>query len=389
VEKTAELTGADPKKLEAEVGKLLAAQKPLLIVGAGAGSGAGAAAVMAGVAVNALLGNINRPGGISLLPKAGKMLKRALTASEICRNDLTKFFERKEKPALLIIHEANPAYALPNPEACKTAIAAVPFKVSFSTFMDETAALCDLILPLGMGLERLDDAETPHGSGGISYSISTAASRPGAGVGNTANVILNVARRIGKDLGYELYEDLLRAKARLYDKSSFESLAAGYAAESDEKVEAEAFSFKPEILGKALAPDKAQGKLRLAAYVRASLGTAKTGIPPYNNKTLRADELEGNLMSVLLNRATAARNKLADGDKVSLEAGGKKIAARVRVFEGVINDTAGVCLGFGHTALDEFSRNKGANVMELVTAVPEPETGLNFWSKVGVDINKA
>jgi anaerobic selenocysteine-containing dehydrogenase len=302
---------------------------------------------------------------------------------------LTQFFARKEKPALLVIHEANPIYSLPNPEACKVALKAVPFKVSFSTFMDETSALCDLVLPLSMGLERVDDAETPYGSGKISYCVSAMVSKPVAGVLNTGNVILSVARRLGKDLGFELYEDLLRAKSRLYDKSSFESLAAGYAAESDEKVEAGAFSFKPEILDKALAFNGSKGKVRLAAYVRASLGTAKTGIPPYNNKTLRADELHGSLMSVLLNGATAVRNKLADGDRVFLEAGGKKIAARVRLFEGVINDAVGVCLGFGHSALDEFSQNKGANVMELVAAAPEPETGLNFWSKAGVDIYKA
>ncbi|MDR0827904.1 MAG: molybdopterin-dependent oxidoreductase [Desulfovibrio sp.] len=388
-EKTAELTGVDRKKLEAEVAKLLAAEKPLLIIGAASGSGAGAAALIAGMAVNALLGNINRPGGITLLPKAGKILKNAAPLADIYRNDLTQFFARREKPALLLIHEANPIYALPNPEACKAALKAVPFKVSFSTFMDETSALCDLVLPLSMGLERVDDAETPYGSGKISYCISAMVAKPGAGVLNTGNVILSVARRLGKDLGFELYEDLLRAKARLYEKSSFESLAAGFPAESDEKVEAGAFSFKPGILDKAFALEGNKGKVRLAAYVRASLGTAKTGIPPYSNKTLRADELRGNLMSVLINGATAARNKLADGDKVFLEGGGKKIAARVRVFEGIINDAAGVCLGFGHSALDEFSQNKGANVMELVTAAPEPETGLNFWCKAGVDIYKA
>ncbi|MDR3177020.1 MAG: molybdopterin-dependent oxidoreductase [Desulfovibrio sp.] len=385
-EKTAELTGVDGKKLEAEVARLLTAQKPLLIVGSSAGGGAGP--IMAGVAVNALLGNINKPGGLVLLPKAAKVLKGASDLAEIYRNDLIKFFEREEKPALLLIHEANPAFALPNAQACAAALKAVPFKVCFSTFMDETAALCDLILPLGMGLERLDDVETPYGSGKIGYCISTAVGRPDAGVLNTANVILNIARRLGKDLGFELYADILKAKAGLYGKGG-DPLAGGFAVESAERAEAGAFSFRPEVLGKALAPDEARGKLRLAVYGRASLGTDKTGIPPYNNKTLRADELAGSLMSVLLNRATAARNNLADGDKVSLESGGGKIVARVRVFEGIINDTAGVCRGFGHTALDEFSRDKGANVMEVVRPVPEPETGLNFWAKAGVDIKKA
>ena len=52
-------------------------------------------------------------------------------------------------------------------------------------------------------------------------------------------------------------------------------------------------------------------------------------------------------------------------------------------------DTVAVCLGYGHTALDEFSQNKGANVMELLSSSPEPETGLTVWSQAGVVVAKA
>jgi hypothetical protein len=65
------------------------------------------------------------------------------------------------------------------------------------------------------------------------------------------------------------------------------------------------------------------------------------------------------------------------------------IEARLHVFEGVISDTVAVCLGYGHTALDEFSRDKGANVMELLSASAEPGTGLTVWSQAGVDVTKA
>jgi hypothetical protein len=54
-----------------------------------------------------------------------------------------------------------------------------------------------------------------------------------------------------------------------------------------------------------------------------------------------------------------------------------------------MNDTAAVCLGFGHGAFDEFSRNKGRNVMELLSALPEHGTGLDVWNRTGVDIKKA
>jgi anaerobic selenocysteine-containing dehydrogenase len=288
------------------------------------------------------------------------------------------------------MHEANPVYALPGPEAVKAALSSIPFKVSFSTFMDESAALCDLVLPIGMGLERVDDLDTPYGSGRTVYCITTPVCPPGENVRGAGNTLLYIARQMGMDLGFELYQDVLKAKARLYGKGDFDALAAGRAAVLDATVEPSSFKLRPEIMGKALLDALApNGKLLLAPYAKLNLGTAKTGIPPYNTKTLRAGELDGTAMFVLMNRKTAADNGLADGDPVVLASDGGKIRARLRVFEGVMRGSVAVCLGFGHTALDEFSQKKGANVMELMTAAPESATGLSVWAQTGVTVAKA
>jgi hypothetical protein len=255
--------------------------------------------------------------------------------------------------------------------------------------MDETSALCSLIIPSDMGLERLDDVETPYGSGKTTYCISSPAAKARTGVLNAGDVLLQIAQRLNKALDFIAYEDLLKSKTARYGKAGFDDLTAGIPIQSEEKVAVCAFSLKPDILRQAEAAAPGGGKLRLAPYVRMSLGTAVTGIPPYNNKTLRADELDGSLMSVMMNRATAAKHKVTDAGKVVLEAAGKTITAKVRIFEGVMNDTAGVCLGFGHDEFDEFSKNKGHNVMELMSALPEPGTGLDVWCRTGVDVKKA
>ena len=74
---------------------------------------------------------------------------------------------------------------------------------------------------------------------------------------------------------------------------------------------------------------------------------------------------------------------------MNLKIGNRSLPARVRVFEGVVTGAVAVCLGYGHTALDEFSQNKGANVLELLSAEAEPETGLTVWSRTGVEVVKA
>ena len=57
------------------------------------------------------------------------------------------------------------AYALPGAAKASETLAKVPFKVCLGQFMNETAALCDLVLPTPMGLERWDDVDTPYGAG--------------------------------------------------------------------------------------------------------------------------------------------------------------------------------------------------------------------------------
>ena len=392
LEKTAELTGVDPKKLESVVNSLLAAKAPLVVVGSEFSQGGGAAPVMAGFAVNALLGNINKPGGVCLLPEKMRTIDSA-SRSELYANDLVArlgdWAVGKDAPALLIMHEANPVYALPDPASVKQALKAVSFKVSFSTFLDETAKECDLVIPIPMGLERIDDVYTPYGSGQQIYCVSLPASEPVESVRSTANSLLYLAKQLGFDLGPSMYEELLKSQADCVKNLCSVVMLGRQPAVSDEKVAVTGYSLRPDILGKALTRNDDGNKLSLAPYAKLNLGTAKTGIPPYNTKTLRAAELDGATMSVMMNAGTAKKAGLKDGDAVVLDSGKQKISARLRVFEGVMNGTVAVCLGYGHTALDEFSQNKGANVMELLSASPEPETGLTVWSQAGVVVTKA
>ncbi|MDL2266880.1 molybdopterin-dependent oxidoreductase [Desulfovibrio sp. OttesenSCG-928-G15] len=386
-------TGVDPKKLEEVVDMLLAAKAPLVIVGSEFNQGLGAAPVIAGFAVNALLQNINKPGGLTLLPPASKAMEKAKSRSEIYETDFLSWLLGGNKPSMLVIHEANPVYSLPDPAGVKAALKDIPFKVSFTTFLDETAEQSDLIFPITMGIERIDDVETPYGCGKTIYCITGPAAISGKGViaYSTANAILYTAQKMGKSLGYEYFNDVLKTKSLSHEKCSFDVLVSGQAAESESLVNVWSFDLKPSLLEKAFAPQSRGSTLCLAPVVKLNMGTAKTGIPPFNNKTLRATELDGSLMCAMMNGATASQRGLADGDAVTLASadGSKKIPAKLRVFEGVMNNTVAVCMGFGHTALDEFSQNKGANVMELMTAAQESDSGLSVWAKTGVTVSKS
>jgi molybdopterin-containing oxidoreductase family iron-sulfur binding subunit len=64
---------------------------------------------------------------------------------------------------VLLVHEANPAYSVPQWAGFSAAMDKVGFKISLSTTMDETAERCDLILPAAHALESWGDAQPARG----------------------------------------------------------------------------------------------------------------------------------------------------------------------------------------------------------------------------------
>ena len=379
-------TGVSQAELKALADALLKAEKPAVLLGSEFGQGGGAAPVMAGLALNLLLNkNVIKDLPLRESPLAyGVQLRK-----EVFRRDLAAYLANGPQAKALIFYEANPVYALPAPKKTAEAIKAVPFKVSFSAFMDETSSLCDLVLPMPLGLERLDDIETPYGCGKAFYALSRKVIAPLVDARHGMDVLLAVAAKLGRNLPYASYEDALKATARGLG-ADWDDLQKGEAYESGRALPLHGVKLAPQVLAAAVDRKSAGAAVSLAPMRKIAMGTAQTGIPPFNVKTIRGSELAGKEMSVFMNGATAySRGGLRNGDRVVLSAGGNEIRARVHIYEGMVSDAIGVYLGFGHSALDEFSQNKGANVAELFTAAQESGTGLSVWNQTGVSVTKA
>jgi anaerobic selenocysteine-containing dehydrogenase len=385
-------TGLSPETISKVVDGLLSAKAPLVILGGEFNQGAGAAPIMAGFAVNALLGNINAPGGLRLLPRTEPVPK---IRSELYSRDLAAWMggEKKEgRPAVLIIHEANPAFALPNPKAVAAFLKDVPFKAAFSAFMDETAELCDLVLPIPMGLERMDDVCNPYGCGTGIYCATLPVVSPGADARFTDDVLLFLARQIGLDFRkwrcVEFHKDLIRRRIDEM-RANFDVLTGGFPVLDESVVDFRSCSLRPDILTRAARGFLKAPKLSLAVWSKLNLGTPSTGIPPFNTKTLRSTELDGGDMFALINSATAKAHGIRDGRLIRISAGSGRVRARARVFEGIVDNALALCLGYGHTAFDGFSRGKGDNVMELLRVTAEEGTGLTVWHRADVEVSNA
>jgi anaerobic selenocysteine-containing dehydrogenase len=122
----------------------------------------------------------------------------------------------------LLLFATNPLANHPAKEAFARAFEGIPFIVSFSPFLDESAARADLILPDSTYLERWQDDQVAHLAGFSCFSLARPATTARHDTRDTADVVLHLARSLGgsiaESLPWESFEKLLHAGARgLYE----------------------------------------------------------------------------------------------------------------------------------------------------------------------------
>lgn len=419
--KVSEAIGVPAQTLKGVAKQLMAAKAPLVVCGSTISQGGSPAAFIAGMALNILLGNINKPGGVRALPELPTVVEGADSRADMIAADFVEYLQKVDSgktptPSVLLCYEANPRYALPQAEAMAKVLDKIPFVVSFSSFMDETAAQADLILPNPMSVERYESQETPYGAGFATLSMAQPVSKPLTDSRAAVDIMLAVAPKLGLELGFEEFEAVLMAKAEAaagvggfissqadasqavargsapaLDGDLADALLEGHAWVSIETVDQSNLSLAPMVLEKAAKPVGADASfpLLLAPQFQLNIGTGSMATPGYNLLTIRDDELKNKDMFVAMCSETAEKIGVSKNMKVKVVGQRGEIQARVNIDETVMPGVVAAPLGLGRTAWDAYSKDKGANVSKIMTASPESGTGAPVWTGSQVKIAKS
>jgi anaerobic selenocysteine-containing dehydrogenase len=97
----------------------------------------------------------------------------------------------------LFLYYTNPLFASPEVEPVREALKKVPFIVSFSPFMDDSAQYADLIMPDHVYLERLQDVEMVPSTGYPVVGLRQPVVAPLFDTRNTGDVLVQVAKKLG------------------------------------------------------------------------------------------------------------------------------------------------------------------------------------------------
>ncbi len=246
--RVADITGIEEKDIVSLARDFAMAGAPVALCGKGKGLLNGSIwEFMAVRALNALMGNINQPGGIivhdpmplaqlpdiELDPIAEKGLKntridQAGSRSYPFNHSLFKNLSdavltcHPSPVNMLLVFSSNPCFTLPDGGDLRRAMEKVPFIVSFSPYRDETAYMSDLVLPDHTYLEKRDDVVWPSGLQYPLYCLTRPVLDPLYDTRNSGDVILRLAEMlrgsVKASFPWQYYEDVLKTRARgLFD----------------------------------------------------------------------------------------------------------------------------------------------------------------------------
>jgi anaerobic selenocysteine-containing dehydrogenase len=426
------MTGLDVSDIAALARDFAGARKPLAICGRGAGTSPGSLQDFLAVHVlNALVGSINKAGGIVAVPEPdyinwpdiemdgvasrGMQQPRAdgagsgeFISTRYLLNQLPQIVNSSQDSPVqvLFVAGANPLYSMADTEAVAKAFDKIPLVVSFSSYMDETAAKADLILPNHIFLERYEDVPFARGFPQPIIGLTQPVVEPLYNTMHTGDVIIQLAQQLGgivaEAFPWDSYEAcLVESLADKWDTLIEEGfwVDSEFSA-SDQTPEFETDSSKfefsntdinalPVYHSVRIPGDESFYPLLLVPYDTMRLSSGYIGSPPFLVKSLEDTILKGTDVLVEVNPVTAKKLGLADRKYATLTTPLAKAKVKIYYFDGIMPGVIAIPRGLGHTDHDKFLAGKGVNYNALSETVEDAATGLDAAWGVRAKLSKA
>ena len=405
VERVAEQTGV-PAGTIVRLAETFAQTQPSLAIG-GDGVGMHSNGLNTLIAVNALnylVGNLGKPGGLVFNPAPGFTASHTRQASYRSLLELAEQ-ARQGNIELLIINDTNPLFTLPEAAGFKEALAQIPLIVSLSSFMDDTTAQADLVLPSHTYLESWGDDIPEPGVGFPVAALAQPVVSPLYNTRATGDIILGLARHLGLEeaLPWNSMEEYLQQGWReIYqresgsEKESFESfwqsvLKAGVWGEKSRRqhppfTPAKAVIDSIEVPAPEFAGTAKDFPFILYPYLSNSFHDGRGANLPW------MQELPDPMTSVVygswveINPDTARQLGLSEGDLVVVQSPQGSITAPVYVYPAIMPEVIAMPIGQGHAEFGRYAKNRGANPLQILAPQMEPHTGSLAWGATRVKV---
>lgn len=369
-------SGMPAEEIES-LARQFASQGPSLALGPGmAGRHRNAtAANLAVLILNAVAGNVGRTVRLQAADQGAASRPFA---------ELRSGMDAMDRAGVVMVHGTNPAYSLPPGAGFQEAFASAGFRVSFASSMDETAALCDLILPDRHYLEAWGDSSPRPGL----YALQQPAMQPVPhfDTKQTGDVLLSVAARAGQEMGHATFFDLLRARWREvhalagggidFDGFWREALRTGVVDLTGQDPEIRVALRSPDTALSFDPPDlEGEGDLTLLVYPSPRFGDGVHANRPWLQELPDPVSKMAWHSWLEVNPRTADAMGLRTGDVVRVRSPHGTVEVPVWAYPGIREDSVALAMGGGHENYGRFADGNGVNAMVLLAAEVEQPSG--------------
>lgn len=334
----------------------------------------------------------------------------------------------------LLLSHANPLFTSPEPARWAQTLERLPFVVTITAFLDESALFADLILPEHVPLEGWQDGPTSTLSGTPVFGIGQPVVKPLYDTRHVGDIVLELARGLDltEALPWQDFQEALQEGIKGVfgsgqgeplgpradeEDSSFEgfwkdvSTTGGWTDRSHEanpaslqfKTRSGKFEFAvprlreqsgsdikalPHYEPPSFAGEHEKFPLHLCVYTPLAFAGGEGAHLPFLQSTAGPYTRERWETWVEINPETGERLGLADEDLVWVESPVGRMKAKVRWYSGALPDVVNLPFGLGHTAMGRWAQGVGANPGDIVARRLDPVTGQPFWQMTRVRIEK-
>ena len=345
---------------------------------------------------------------LSFTPKPPVTVDAHIQANSALLAGLTDAIVNDPQPSqVLLLYDANPAFGAPANLKFREALAKIHYIVSFGSFVDETSAFADLILPDHAPLESWVDDISESGAMQSVVSVAPPAVHPLHNTRAMPDVLLEVAQRLGGPIAAALpwksYDAMLRSA---YVPLRQHSGSAAPQSEEDfwTKITTQGGWWSPPTRARAEAASGASAHTPVK-FAEPRFDGAAPEFPfyfaPFASQSFRdgslahlpwlqemPDVIATAMWSswVELNPKTAAQLRIAPGELVEISSQHGSVRAPAVLSPGIAPDVVAMPIGQGHENFSRFASGRGANPLAILAPVTESETGALAWAATRVKL---
>jgi anaerobic selenocysteine-containing dehydrogenase len=329
--------------------------------------------------LNMIVGHIGKPGGLAFYerppfdegPSVPWLTARAV--KELAADD-------RRRPVVCLLYEADPLYAVPASAPVRSLLERCESIISMSSFVDDSSALADLLLPDHAPLESWGEHVRPGSSPSLVVSLQQPVVEPLYDSRAMEDQLLDLAGYLGlQGFAYEDFPALLRQKWPAYatTREDERPTLAG---------EVWLRSLQQGGWWQTTAPERPVTQQNVPGrYEPARFDGDEQAFPyhfyPYPSPALGhgrgaalpwLQELPDPLTTAMwgswieINPATAAALGVRQGDVVRVTSRWGSLEAPVLLFPGMRPDLVAMPMGQGHQSYGRYASGRGANPLAIL-----------------------